>query len=251
MAQFLPRHGPEITEREAVYMLTEMNHAQQHRGHGATGSRSDGGPLDAHLRTAPATEDQGIVAQNVQHIDHTRHHHRIDHLVGTPQRGREGERQGLKERQGTGQPQIDQSVGHQLGPQSHQQQDGLGIKEQQCADHKAKHQVDHQRHAHHLHQPFAEPGPDILGTEDGGSHREELIDEEYQRDELVVESDGSHAVVAIAAEHDGVDGTEQHDECHFDEHRDGEHLELSFQRVGGHILILGCKGTKSRANGQT
>ena len=90
--QFLPRHGTEIVQRELWDMLPEMDNRQQHHCNGTTGSRGNGSTLDTQLRTAPMAEDKGIVAEDVQHIDNTCHHHRIDHLVGTTQRGRERQR---------------------------------------------------------------------------------------------------------------------------------------------------------------
>ena len=101
-----------------------------------------------------------------------------------------------------------------------------------------QHQVDHQRHTHHLDETFVQSGADVLGTENGGTHREELIDEEYERHQLVVEAHRSHAVVAVTAEHDGVDGTQHHDEGHLDEHRNGDHPELSFKGIFLQSLIF-------------
>ena len=42
------------------------------------------------------------------------------------------------------------------------------------------HFPDCQRHTNHLHESFTKACSDILSTEDGGTHREELIDKKHQ-----------------------------------------------------------------------
>ena len=225
-------------EGEAGYVHAEVDDGQQNHGDGPAGSSGDGRTLYAQLRTAPVPEDECIVAQYVQHVDNACNHHRIDDLVGTTQRGGECQRQSLEERQGSREPQIYQSVAHQFRAESHEQQQVLGIEEKKQADCESEYQVDDQCHTHHLYQSFAKPCPDVLCTKYGGTHREELIDQENERDKLVVQSHGSHAVVAITTQHHGIYGTEQHDQCHFDKHWDGEHFQLSLQGLFCHFLLL-------------
>ena len=74
-------------QREAWNMDAEMDNGKQHHGNGAAGGGGNGRSLDAQLRTAPMAEDEGVVANNVQHVDNACDNHRIDDLVGTAQRG--------------------------------------------------------------------------------------------------------------------------------------------------------------------
>ena len=108
-------------------------------------------------------------------------------------------------------------------------QELFGIEEQQGADRHTKHQVYRQSHTHHLYQSLPQSCADVLCTEDGGTHREKLIDQEYERYQLVVKSYRCHAIVAVAAQHHSIDSPQHHDEGHLDEHWDGEYLQLSFQ----------------------
>ena len=117
--QLLPGHRTEIAEREPRDMHLEVDGSQQHHRHPTTHGSGDGSTLHTQLRTTPATEDQRVVAHDVQYVHDACHHHRIHHLVGTPQRGGEGQRQCLEERQRTRQSQIYQSVAHQFGTQAH------------------------------------------------------------------------------------------------------------------------------------
>ena len=66
-----------------------MDDGEQHHGNAPTGSRGDGSTLDAQLWEPPMSEYEGVVAQDVDDVDNTCNHHRIDDLVGTAQRGRE------------------------------------------------------------------------------------------------------------------------------------------------------------------
>ena len=120
VSQFLPGDGTEIVQRETGDVYAEVDDGQQYHGDSATGGRGNGSTLDAQLRTAPVTEDERIVAQDVQYIDNARDYHWIDDLVSTAQRGGERQRQSLKERQGSRQSQINQSVVHQLRAESHE-----------------------------------------------------------------------------------------------------------------------------------
>ena len=43
------------------------------------------------FRKAEATEDEGVVADDIEDIDYDGDHHRVDGLVGTAQGGGEGE----------------------------------------------------------------------------------------------------------------------------------------------------------------
>ena len=81
--QLLPGDWPEIMQREAGNVYLKMDASQQHHGHGTTGGCCDSGTLDTQLRTAPAAEDKSIVTKYIQHVYDTRHHHRINYLVGT------------------------------------------------------------------------------------------------------------------------------------------------------------------------
>ena len=234
-AEFAPRDRTEIFKRELGYMFLEMDDGQQHHGYGTTGCSGNGCTLNTHLRTAPMSENKGIVTEDVQNIGDARHHHRINHLVCTSQRGRERQRQCLKERQSTRQAKIHQSIPHQFGAQSHQQQEFLCIEEKQCADHHAKHQIRHQCHAHHLHKTFMQSCADILGTKDGCAHREKLIDEKHQRHELVVKTHSRHAIVAVTTQHHGVNGTQQHHQRNLNENWDSQYLQLPLQGVFVHI----------------
>ena len=85
VTKLLPGHGAEVVEREAGDMYAEVDDGQQHRRNGATGGCGNGSAFDTQLRTAQTTEDEGVVAHDVQHVDDARHHHGIDHLVGTAQ----------------------------------------------------------------------------------------------------------------------------------------------------------------------
>ena len=141
------------------------------------------------------------------------------------------ERHGLEERQGSRQSQIDEGIAHQFRSDTHQMKQLFCEYKQQGTHREAKQQVDHQSHAHHLHQSLLKPGTDVLSAEDGCTHREELIDQKHQRDELVVQPHSRHTIVAVAAEHHRIDGTQHHDECHLYKHWNGEHLQLPFQRM--------------------
>ena len=107
-------------QRELGDVLPEVDDGQQHHRNGTAGGCGDSSTLDTQLWTAPVTEDESVVAYDVQHVDDTSYHHRIDDLVGTAQRGRERQRQRLEERQRTRQSQVHQSVAHQLRAQAHQ-----------------------------------------------------------------------------------------------------------------------------------
>ena len=70
-------------------MLLEMNDGEQHHGNCTATGCGDGSTFDTKLRTTPMTEDQRIVAKDIEHVDDTRDNHRPNHLVGTTQRSRE------------------------------------------------------------------------------------------------------------------------------------------------------------------
>ena len=238
ISELLPGHRTEIAQRELRDMHAEMDDSQQHHRDGTARGSGNGRTLDTQLRTAPMAEDQRIVTQDVQHVHDTRHRHGPYHLVGTTQRGRERQRERLEERQRPRQPQIDQTVAHQFRTQPHQMQQVLGKEVQEGTHRQAEHQVHHQRHAHHLHQSFAQSCPDILSTKDGRTHREKLIDEEHERYQLIVQSHRRHTVVAVAAQHHGIHRTEQHHQCDLNEDRDGDDFQLMLQRTTCHSALF-------------
>ena len=64
-------------------MDAEVDDGQQHHSHGTADGSGNGCSLDTQLRTAPMAEDEGVVANDIQHVDNTCDNHRIDDLVGT------------------------------------------------------------------------------------------------------------------------------------------------------------------------
>ena len=87
VSQFLPRDGTEIVQWKAGDMHLEVDGGKQHHSNSSAGDCGDGCTLDSQLRKAPMSENQRVVAYDVQNVNNTRHYHWINHLVSTSQRG--------------------------------------------------------------------------------------------------------------------------------------------------------------------
>ena len=72
-------------------VLAEQYDEQYNHGDTPAEGCGDGGAFHAQFRKAEATEDEGVVADDIEDIDYDGDHHRVDGLVGTAQGGGEGE----------------------------------------------------------------------------------------------------------------------------------------------------------------
>ena len=191
-------------------MLAKQDYKQNHHGHPSAESRRDGRPLHSQFRKAETSENQGIVAYYIQHIHHHRHQHRIHRLVGAAQRSGKSKRQRLEKGKRPYNTHIVHAVLHQFGPQPHQPQDRLRTPEQQHADAYTHREVHQKRYSHHLHHLFMQPCAEILRTQHGSTEINHLKHQESQHDNLIAHPYGSHTVVRMAAQHNGIHRAKHH-----------------------------------------
>jgi len=74
-----------------VDVLAEQYDEQDNHGDAPAEGCRDGSAFYAQFRKAEAAEDEGVVADDVEDVDHNGDHHRVDGFVGAAQGGGESE----------------------------------------------------------------------------------------------------------------------------------------------------------------
>ena len=85
--QLIPGEGTEIGQRELAHQPPEEHEEEQRHGDPSAEGGGDGRPLHTQSREAKVAEDERIVAEYVQDIDHERHLHGIVGLIGRTEHG--------------------------------------------------------------------------------------------------------------------------------------------------------------------
>ena len=121
-------------------------------GYNTAHGRSPCRTFDTHGRTAPVTEDKGVVAADVHDINRHRGKHRVERLARRAQYGAERERECLEERQRTGYLQICHAVSHKILSQTEHGEYRLRPEEHDSAEKHAEQHIDYYRDACYLYE---------------------------------------------------------------------------------------------------
>ena len=239
------RERTEQRERQCVDGGTEQDDKEDDHCHQSRDDRRDGCTLDTECRHAELTEDERVVTEDVEHVDDTHHDHRIDGLVDASQYSRCRGLECLKDGEAADDLHVDHSVGHEIGTESHELEDALGAEEHEQTHGQTCDEVEDERHADNLFQARLDTGSEVLGTQnrctgidDGEEKKEDLKD-------LVVHTHGSHSLVAVLAEHEGIHHAKQHDEKRLDKDRHEQFAKISFYTY--HYFFPGLNSGRFRA----